>query len=356
MKILLEISLIIIAAVMLTAVALAESVVFQNEKVNGINVKIIYVDLSDLSVKVTPQVSQNFPGTNENFAGMLHRSKPTAAINGTYFCIRTLKPVGDIVIDGKLVNYGGFGTVMAITSDNKVKFFSAPWGRRIEWDGFETVISAGPRLLKAGRVSLYPRAEGFRDPRVYSYAQRSAVGVTGGNKLLLVYVPKPVSLRQLANIMKTLDCVEAMALDGGSSTGLFYRGKFIKKPGRKLTNLLLVYQNFGTRAARENSKISSGEFENILDAISSDRVFARGMRMYWCGNYEEAYRYLNEASKGKEYPIYFKMVALAREVKENREKKKTDYNTGMNTVVIFYGQSKREESVVPAPTSTPDKK
>lgn len=352
MKMLLRISSIIFVATMLTAAALAESVVFQNEKVNGINVKVIYVDLLDFSVKVTPQVSHKFPGTHENFAGMLHRSKPTAAINGTYFCVRTLKPVGDIVIDGKLINYGGFGTVMTITSDNKVKFFSAPWGRRIEWGGFETVIAAGPRLLKDGRLSLYPRAEGFRDPRVYSYAQRSAVGVTLNNKLLLVYVPKPVSLRQLANIMKALDCVEAMALDGGSSTGLFYKGKFIKKPGRKLTNLLLVYQNFGSRVAKENSKISSEEFENILDAISSDRVFAKGMRMYWCGNYEEAYRYLNEASKGKEHSIYFKMIALVREVQEDREKKKADYNTGMNTVVIFYGQSKREESVVPAPSSS----
>jgi exopolysaccharide biosynthesis protein len=32
-----------------------------------------------------------------------------------------------------------------------------------------------------------------------------------------------------------------MALDGGSSSALYSNGQFITKPGRKLTNLILVY-------------------------------------------------------------------------------------------------------------------
>jgi len=34
-----------------------------------------------------------------------------------------------------------------------------------------------------------------------------------------------------------------MNLDGGSSTAMYYRGKTITTPGRRLTNVLLIYEN-----------------------------------------------------------------------------------------------------------------
>jgi hypothetical protein len=67
------------------------------------------------------------------------------------------------------------------------------------------------------------------------------VGLRANNKLLMVAVTRPVTLSRLARLMKALGAVDALALDGGTSAALYYKGKTIVRPGRSLTNILAVY-------------------------------------------------------------------------------------------------------------------
>jgi exopolysaccharide biosynthesis protein len=105
----------------------------------------------------------------------------------------------------------------------------------------QTALRAGPRLIDQGRVSLMPAIEGFRDPSILARKPRAAVGVTRWNKLLLVTVTRPLYLREMARVMLSLGAVNAMCMDGGSSTGLYYAGKSYQVPTRTMTNVLLVY-------------------------------------------------------------------------------------------------------------------
>ena len=116
------------------------------------------------------------------------------------------------------------------------------WKSR-DWSEYETVVCGGPRLVNAGRTLVVPRAEGFRDGSLFRRRPRTAVGVTRSNKLMLVTVTRPIYLRQLARLMRSLGCRDAIALDGGSSSAMFYRGRFTTRPRRSLTNLLVVYDS-----------------------------------------------------------------------------------------------------------------
>jgi exopolysaccharide biosynthesis protein len=42
--------------------------------------------------------------------------------------------------------------------------------------------------------------------------------------------------------MQALGCEQALNLDGGASMAMYYRGRTVLSPGRKLTNVLLVYE------------------------------------------------------------------------------------------------------------------
>jgi len=47
-------------------------------------------------------------------------------------------------------------------------------------------------------------------------------------------------------LTKTFDgriAVDAINLDAGSSTGMYYRGQILMRPLRRLTNLVLVYES-----------------------------------------------------------------------------------------------------------------
>ncbi|MCL5103818.1 MAG: phosphodiester glycosidase family protein [Armatimonadetes bacterium] len=60
---------------------------------------------------------------------------------------------------------------------------------------------------------------------------------------MFVTTRQRIYLRQLAKVMKKLKCADAAVLDGGSSIGLYCKGKLITNPGRGMTNCLLIYDD-----------------------------------------------------------------------------------------------------------------
>jgi hypothetical protein len=92
-----------------------------------------------------------------------------------------------------------------------------------------------------GKVGVYPRAEGFRDPRLMSRAARLAVGVTRNGKLMFAATRNPVYLSRMARAMARLGAVDALNLDGGGSIGMHFRGRTVIAPRRWVTNLLVAY-------------------------------------------------------------------------------------------------------------------
>lgn len=112
------------------------------------------------------------------------------------------------------------------------------------WKDVRHAIGVGPKLVEAGRVSFSTStamAEGFTEAKILSQSNaRSAVGLTRDGKLLLVTTDS-VKMPELAAVMLSLGAVEAMNLDGGASSGLWYDGAYVTKPGRAISNALLIF-------------------------------------------------------------------------------------------------------------------
>lgn len=211
-------------------------------KWNNVRANVVYSNLTSPNVKVTPALARRGTGSSEGFGSMVARLKPTAAITGTFFCTRSLQPTGDIVIEGRQLHTGSVGTGLCITREGRVEFRSMKAGRTSDWQDCEAVMCAGPTLVRNGKYAVSPKSEGFRDPGLFGRKRRAAVGLTKNNKLAMVTVDKAITLGELAKIMMHIGAVDAVDMDGGSSTALCYRGKIVSRPGRNLTNLLVVYE------------------------------------------------------------------------------------------------------------------
>jgi len=223
--------------------ARAQSVGYEYKRAAGVPAHVVTVNLNDRDVRVAVLVAAGGIGRNESFRSMLRRTRPTAAITGTYFGIANLQPTGDLVIDGDRVHQGRIGTAICFTDENMVFFRPHRRASKKNYEGCKFAVEGGPRLLAGGEIVVDPRAEGFRDPALFRPNPRTAIGLTAHNKLLLVAVTRPIYLSDLARMLKQLGAVDAVSLDGGSSTALWYRGKYPATPRRALTHIIAVYES-----------------------------------------------------------------------------------------------------------------
>ena len=172
-----------------------------------------------------------------------------AGINRSHFLAPSSIPEDGYIIQatGSKANIlGRLSTGETISFENR--FFPEP-----ELEGeIVHALGAGPKLIEDGRINITSYREGFQRDVVYGNAPRSAAGITGDNKLLLVTVDgrQPersigMTLDELAEFMLDLGAEKAMNLDGGASARMMVRGFTMNVPSseRNIGNALLILPN-----------------------------------------------------------------------------------------------------------------
>jgi len=96
----------------------------------------------------------------------------------------------------------------------------------------------GVTLIAGGDVYYHPRQQGYKTLDLNTFTERIAVGYTKEGNLIIGWGKMPLLL--MAYYMKSVGCVEAVGLDGGSSAGIFIKGMTMQTPGRKLTNVYVI--------------------------------------------------------------------------------------------------------------------
>src|SRR5689334_10117360 len=90
--------LMLLCILTVNAYAASGSVTYSKYWMYDTGVHVISINMNDPDVQMTPIVARRGIGTSEGFGSLLSRTKPTAAITGTFFDTRSLHPTGDIVI------------------------------------------------------------------------------------------------------------------------------------------------------------------------------------------------------------------------------------------------------------------
>ena len=117
-----------------------------------------------------------------------------------------------------------------------------------KWENVKHIISGGPYLVKDNQIFIDMTAQklqsiGGRNPR-------TAIGYTKDNDLVLVAVDGRegssigLTLVELANLMHSLGCTNAINLDGGGSTVMYVKGQIVNHPhqpgGISLSNAIVI--------------------------------------------------------------------------------------------------------------------
>lgn len=216
-------------------------------KVKGKSYSVQMVTISLLHPKVQLDIALagNQIGKVEDLSSIAKRNGATVAINGTFFDAYTKEsyktPYGYIVSQGERKHGGDNRSIFAFDRNLLSNVIhEAEFKEKFEAGQIEGALQAGPRLIVNGKVQLDVKNEGFKDPKILTGGgNRSALGITKDHKLILM-TTGGATIPQLAEIMKQAGAYQAMNLDGGASSGLYYNGKYLTTPGRKISNALVI--------------------------------------------------------------------------------------------------------------------
>ncbi len=101
-------------------------------------------------------------------------------------------------------------------------------------DTFPQIVAAGPWLVQSGNIVLNAKSENFGTAFSQESAARSAIASTATGNIILVAVHdraggKGPTLAEMAQIVRQLGAIDALNLDGGSSTSLYLGGQLINR-------------------------------------------------------------------------------------------------------------------------------
>ncbi len=173
------------------------------------------IDLNHYKLKLS--FAHEYDGVFASVRGLTQSKDGLLGINGGFFTPQ-LESLGLRISEGvesyPLKNTPWWGVFMVRGTVPSI----LPMKQYSHSSDIDFAIQAGPRLVVDGVVPHL----------VEGLANRSALGITKNNKLIIVATQNlPISTTEFATILKSpeeadgLDCVNALNLDGGSSTQLY---------------------------------------------------------------------------------------------------------------------------------------
>ncbi|HSI73153.1 MAG TPA: phosphodiester glycosidase family protein [Fimbriimonas sp.] len=177
--------------------------------------------------------------------------RPNATMSGTvdYLLADSRKmtvPAGKVLLVARGTKTQALS---ALRPERKLRIRTETQG--FDWNAVENAIGGGPFLLRNGNLAVDAEAQGFNAAFSNTRHPRTAVGVTKHGDIWLVAIDGRqsmsvgASLKETAEVMLGLGCVDAMNLDGGGSTNLHLLGVTVNRPSdkaeRPVSNALLVF-------------------------------------------------------------------------------------------------------------------
>lgn len=150
---------------------------------------------------------------------------------GTAGSLTRLIPTDGYLLTGRPLNNNSDSQALMVGDQLNLSLALDP----IELDHYPYMLGAGPLLLKNGAIVLDAELEGFQPSFRNQRAARSVICQTSSSEILMITVGQAqeltgVSLLKMAQLSQDLGCIQALNLDGGSSSSLYYQGKTVNLP------------------------------------------------------------------------------------------------------------------------------
>jgi hypothetical protein len=160
-----------------------------------------------------------------------------------------------------------------------------------DWAKAKNIVGGGPVIVDKGKPLQAWDAENFNAEFATKRHPRTAIGFDAAGDVWMVVVEGRqtlsigATLSELAEVMSSLGCIEALNLDGGGSSEIALAGMVVNRPSdgseRPIANSILVYSNLtqpvkpvvGTEEQETLDYVIQGKPRLLVGTATDYRVF-----------------------------------------------------------------------------------
>ncbi len=181
-----------------------------------------------------------------------------------------------------------------------------------DWQDVTVALGAGPSLIINGVITAEGQKEGFVEEKINSLSTaRSFIGATAEGKIIIGNMAS-ATVSKAAEVCQSLGLVNAMCLDGGGSTALYYPANKVSYAGRNVNNGLAFLQ--------------ANVANQLYAKPSASKVYVNGSSVVFT-----AYN-INDNN-------YFKLRDLAWALKGSGKQFDVGWDQASNSIILYSNQA-----------------
>ncbi|MBB5438941.1 exopolysaccharide biosynthesis protein [Pedobacter sp. AK017] len=191
------------------------------------------------------------------------------AINGSFFHPEEGGPVCFLKVDGKIIRQtreelGEDYFIKGLDSGALIKTRKGKWKLAVKPQGGWNTLQSTPTILSGGPVLINNNQIISQLKHSFSLKRfsRTAIGITASHQFIFLVADgnspssAGLSIAELAVVMKSLHCTDALNLDGGGSSSMYINGK----PQNGIVNQPTDYHYYDFRSERKVATVLMGQF------------------------------------------------------------------------------------------------
>lgn len=190
-----------------------------------------------------------------------------------------------------------------------------------DWQDVTVALGAGPSLIINGVITADGPKEGFIEEKINSLSTaRSFIGATAEGKIIIGNMAS-ATVSKAAEVCQSLGLVNAMCLDGGGSTALYYPANKVSYAGRNVNNGLAFLQ---ANVANQDSRADLPD--QLYAKPSASKVYVNGSSVDFT-----AYNISGNN--------YFKLRDLALALKGSGKQFDVGWDQASNSIILYSNQA-----------------
>ena len=157
-------------------------------------------------------------GKIKSLKSISKENKSLGGINASFYNMKNRHSCGLLIVNGKLISKNIYNRPYIVIGEKTYISDS----KEISPD-VKLAVGGGNYLLKNGK--RYITNNHFTNCFVKAKVRRTIIGINNKGKILLVVI-MGADIYKASNIMLKLGAVDALALDGGTSSQMYYNGNY----------------------------------------------------------------------------------------------------------------------------------